>query len=387
MSFMEDIEYFSRVSRTIIISARMVGILVLSLIISLLAFAAGVWILFSSDVEQRLVCVFYFYFFSFGRKKKLDQFRSQFTIPLYLLKNKTNKQGVWQAMTAAALMTLDTLDTSWMSEAQPNVTLYLFVLFYVIVQAVILNVMIGILSDNFETVFKDRFREEEFKEIMKHDPNCTGWGDPDASWIGVIVCRDFPKAMCCCQDTRGRHRYLLWQKNFWKRYSQTLLNFDNYDIRCSLSAYKELNKLVELFCSGKGELSVYSEPESEEVEGYKFMKRKTMLAFIEGGLEATRVRLLEEVLITIPCAYLAIDRAPAWADVLMEHKVWRQHNEKWARFENDEFGDLIDHIVTYESNQIQQPKTPITAQQRWLSKLSHLPHLSCTSATLGSCCT
>eukprot|EP01060_Flectonema_neradi_P003072 TRINITY_DN11926_c0_g5_i1.p1 TRINITY_DN11926_c0_g5~~TRINITY_DN11926_c0_g5_i1.p1 ORF type:complete len:1645 (+),score=348.44 TRINITY_DN11926_c0_g5_i1:37-4971(+) len=305
MSFMEDIEYFSRVSKTIVASARMVGILVLSLIISLMAFAAGVWILFSSDVEQRL--------------------------------------GIWQAMTASVLMTLDTLDTSWMSEAQPNVTLFLFILFYVIVQAVILNVMIGILSDNFETVFKNRFREDEFREIIKHDPNCTTWGDPSASWVGVILFRDFPRAMCCA-NTYGRHRYLLWQKNFWKRYSQTLQNFDSFSVQANLCAFQELLALDKEFCSGKQERCVYQEEGSDESDEYSFLQRRTMKTFIERNLEASRVRLLEHILIIIPCSYLSIDLGQAWADVLMEHKNWRLHNEKWARFEPDEFESLIASI-------------------------------------------
>ena len=238
-------------------------------------------------------------------------------------------------------------DFKALQDESPRVAALYFALFYIIINAVWLNLVTSIIAESYDQCWDSRFKTEDFAERIQHDEKVANWGETAAPFKQFFV--QIWKSLLW-GTTNGRSRSLLWGKHFWERYAITLEKFESSYIDEVMWAYCDLAKIEAM---GDPSVCVYS----------KQPDRHTTYEFISDSVgNEHRFRFLEYFCVSIPAVFTQLPLAYEWTKMLTDYNNWKNEQPWIATAEADPIEQGIDaFLAKLNERRIRRTATPDAA--------------------------
>ena len=238
-------------------------------------------------------------------------------------------RGVASAFRALLFMMMGEVSAfSSMSDFRPTFALAFFVMFFVLVISVLFNLLIGVITSTFETVYMERFDPNPFLAMAMHDPAAATWNATRANAMTVSVSESAIAGEFQRLITGKRNRC---PRIFWEMYKKLLVGLESPDLGiCLRSAVAA--RIIARMNGASFELQIDESDGIDQVKSYD-LSSLSIRSFIDDAVGKSRAPMLEVFLVELPSKILAHNKAKEYVSMLIDHNNWRKKVEKYINFE------------------------------------------------------
>eukprot|EP01059_Diplonema_ambulator_P004033 TRINITY_DN13731_c0_g1_i1.p1 TRINITY_DN13731_c0_g1~~TRINITY_DN13731_c0_g1_i1.p1 ORF type:complete len:1055 (+),score=299.49 TRINITY_DN13731_c0_g1_i1:203-3367(+) len=264
-----------------------------------------------------------------------------------------------ESFQALLFMVMGQYEFDSMRSVRPAFALIFFLLFYVVIVAVIFNLLIGLMTAKFEEVNGESLDRETFTARVAHDPETASWMPPmgfrasvsSISWAGEIK---FYWNWVVHKVTRSRDRSYVNRnpRIFWPKFKQMLEDLDSMSLSGVFRSYLHVKWMA---------LSLGVRPLLRADTADAELGPLSVRDFIDKEVEESRRLLLELLIVQIPSKVLDTSLSRTWYELLLHHREWRNQVSKWAKFDH---GNAL-HAAAYS---LQASKRAVKVLRRHLRK-------------------
>eukprot|EP01060_Flectonema_neradi_P015292 TRINITY_DN2194_c0_g1_i1.p1 TRINITY_DN2194_c0_g1~~TRINITY_DN2194_c0_g1_i1.p1 ORF type:complete len:1764 (+),score=260.76 TRINITY_DN2194_c0_g1_i1:94-5292(+) len=232
------------------------------------------------------------------------------------------------------LMIMGEFDFQNLYAARPVFATLFFMLFYVVLIAVLFNLLVGVMSATFDEVSLEQFDEVTFLQRIAHDPTTAAWpkigffsGLRNQSWWTDIQFwgQRFMYMLTFWRSAQQGRMILSANRNpriFWRKYRVIIEMLDGMNMKEVFEAVLVMHQLSRNLCDRL--------VPDENAEG--LLEPKSVQDFISEEVESNRYHFIEHFLVLVPTNFMHSSISWQWKEILAHHKEWRTKTSKWAKF-------------------------------------------------------